>query len=91
MKKFETKKSKIVKTFAATAVIVANPEKIAPTPVANIAKPEKAVAAPVAEVVKPVQPAPAKKPAAQTTRTTIEPGLTSGSAMPCTSAAKVRD
>jgi hypothetical protein len=72
MKKFETKKSKIVKTFAAPAVIVANPEKIAPTPVANIAKPEKAVAAPVAEVVKPVQPAPAKKPAAQTTRTTIE-------------------
>jgi hypothetical protein len=85
MKTIETKKSKTIKTVAAPAVIVAKPEKIATSPVADIAKPEKAVAAPVAEVAKPeknaaapvaavakpVQPVPAKKPAAQTTRTTI--------------------
>jgi hypothetical protein len=66
-----TEVAKPVKAVVAPVAEVAKPEKVAAAPVAEVAKPEKVLDAPVVEVAKPVQQVPAKKPAAQTTRTTI--------------------
>jgi len=81
MKKITTKKTKTVKAAAASQAAPAAAPSVPAAPVAAPAPVDtpapavdpapSAVVAPVAVIVEPIQPAPVKKPAVPTTRTTI--------------------